>query len=140
MARFEAPRPGMKLRRLALRLLKPGFRLLRPELRLLRPDLRLLRPDLRPLRPGLKHLRRTDAQTHGKMHRTSVPSVPFGAAAQKQLSMEKSYQATSRNSVTQYLLRHSEEGFHSKEEILLLLSFLKSSHLLHYYMDGVFSP
>ena len=55
------------------------MRLLRPDLRLLRPDLRLLRP----LRPGLKHLRQTDAQTHAQMHRTSVPSVPFRAAAQK---------------------------------------------------------
>ena len=39
----------------------------------------------------------------------------------------------------QYLLRHSKEEIHSKEGILLLLSFLESSHLLHYYMDGVFT-
>ena len=72
MARFEAPRPGMKLWSLALKLL-------RPDLRLLRPDLRLLRP----LRPGLKHLRQTVVRTHGQMHRTSVPSVPLGATAEK---------------------------------------------------------
>ena len=84
MARFEAPRPGMKLRRLALRLWRPG-------LKLLSPDLRALKTDLRPLRPGLKHLRQTDAQIQGQTHRTGVPSVPFGAAALIQLSMEKSY-------------------------------------------------
>ena len=91
MARFEALRPGMKLQRLALRLLRSGLRLLRPGMGLLRPDLSLLRPDFRPLMPGLKHLRQTDAQTHGQMHRTGVPLVPFGATAQKQLSMEVSY-------------------------------------------------
>ena len=108
-------------------------------MRILSPDLRPLKPDLRPLRPGLRHLRQTDARTHGQTHRTSIPSAPFGATAQKQLSIKKSYEAHSRNSVTQYHLNHSKRGIHSIEGFLLSLSFLESSHLLHCYMDGVFT-
>ena len=140
VAKFEAPRPVMRLTRLALRPLRLGLRLLRPGLRLLRPNLRPLRPDLKPLRPGLRHLRHINARTHRQRYkfplslRKNIPPVPYGAAAQ--LSTETSYISTSWNSVMQYLLRISKEG------ILLPLLFLESSlflHLLHYYMDSVFT-
>ena len=108
---LRPPMPGLRLQRPSLRPRAPGLRPWRPGLRPQRPSLRHQKPSLRPQRagfrpqrPGLRTQRpsqggdgrtygwtdgRTDGQIFPYCTGLASPSVPSGAAAQKNEVGEK---------------------------------------------------